>query len=666
MSDNKNDEGKGPAHTERSADHNPGPGPAAGGHAAPGEEDRTVFMPPPSSGPATDHPADGRDTVRGSPPPPPPPPPPPAAPADTQATMAPTNFGAPFQPRTDGQSIQIGDILNHIFEVKRFIARGGMGEVFEGVNVNTDERVAIKVMLPALAADANVIALFRKEARTLTRLQHEALVQYRVLAQEPQLGVLYIVTEYIDGVNLADVLGKIQPTPGELKQLLARLASGLRVAHALGAVHRDMSPDNVLLEGGQLGNAKIIDFGIAKDLDPSAKTIVGEGFAGKLNYVAPEQLGDFGREVGQWTDVYSLALVILAVAQGKNVQMGGSLVDAVDKRRAGPDLSGAPEELRPVLAKMLKANPKERLRSMDEVLAALGHVPGGSAAIGAAAAPAGGMSKGVLIGGGLAAAAAIGAIAYLALDLGGPSPEEQVQIATQTVNSVLPNVECSWLDANVQGGENLSVRMTGVAGSPANARTRISQALAGAGFSNASLNFDEVAIIQPQGCSALDAFGKIRKTGGRSLSVAQREFEMEPQPPGSERPLLSQAVVNFRPPQGQEFSLIGIEPLGLLSPLVGNRQELQSLADSNRELPPAERMVELIGPNEYRIKPVMWHRGWSGIVLLTGEAPFDPSVTQPAVGARGPDWQNRFIETASERDWKSEMIWFKSVDKQPN
>ena len=153
-------------------------------------------------------------------------------------------------------------------------------------------------MLPALAADANVIAMFRKEARTLTRLQHEALVQYRVLAQEPQLGVLYIVTEYLDGVNLADVLGTLKPTPDELKQLLAKLAAGLRVAHGLGAVHRDMSPDNVLLDGGKLGGAKIIDFGIAKDLDPSSKTIIGEGFAGKLNYVAPEQLGDFNREVG--------------------------------------------------------------------------------------------------------------------------------------------------------------------------------------------------------------------------------------------------------------------------------------------------------------------------------------------------------------------------------
>ena len=94
-------------------------------------------------------------------------------------------------------------------EVKRFIARGGMGEVFEGVNVNSDERVAIKVMLPALAADASVIALFRKEAKTLTKFSHDALVKYRTLAQEPQLGVLYIVTEFIDGTNLSDVLGEV-------------------------------------------------------------------------------------------------------------------------------------------------------------------------------------------------------------------------------------------------------------------------------------------------------------------------------------------------------------------------------------------------------------------------------------------------------------------------
>ena len=149
------------------------------------------------------------------------------------------------------------------------------------MNVTSDERVAIKVMLPSLAADPNVIAMFRREARSMTRLQHEALVQYRVLAQEPQRRILYIVTDYIDGTPLCDVLETLKPSPEQLEMLLRRLASGLRAAHQLGILHRDISPDNVLLEGGQIERAKIVDFGIAKDLNPGSATIIGDGFAGQ-------------------------------------------------------------------------------------------------------------------------------------------------------------------------------------------------------------------------------------------------------------------------------------------------------------------------------------------------------------------------------------------------
>src|ERR1043166_9803664 len=165
-------------------------------------------------------------------------------------------------------------------------------------------------------------------------------------------------------------LGAIIEEGGELT-LLRRLASALGAAHELDAIHRDIAPDNVLLEGGRLKDAKIIDFGIAKDLDPSSKTIVGEGFAGKLNYVAPEQLGSYERNVGPWTDVYSLALVMLAVAKKRDVDMGGSLADAFSKRATVPDLSDAPEELRPILTRMLEPDPAHRLRSMDDVLAVI-------------------------------------------------------------------------------------------------------------------------------------------------------------------------------------------------------------------------------------------------------------------------------------------------------
>jgi serine/threonine protein kinase len=275
---------------------------------------------------------------------------------------------APAQPPAAAGQLSVGARLNNIFEVKRFIKAGGMGQVFEGANVMTGERVAIKTLLPALAADPRITALFQREAMTLTRLNHEALVQYRVIAEEPALGVLYLVTEYIDGTDLADALGGMDRGEPELRRLLGRLASGLAAAHRLGAIHRDISPDNIMLPGSDVHQAKIIDFGIAKDLGGAMTTLIGDGFAGKLSYVAPEQLGEHGGEIGPWTDVYSLGLVILSAANGAKMDMGGSFADAIRKRREMPDLTAAPEGLRPLLADMLRLDPAQRLRSMDAVL----------------------------------------------------------------------------------------------------------------------------------------------------------------------------------------------------------------------------------------------------------------------------------------------------------
>jgi serine/threonine-protein kinase len=239
--------------------------------------------------------------------------------------------------------------------------------------------------------------------------------------------VFYIVTEFIDGQPLSEMLGRLRPTSAELRALIHRLAEGLKAAHDLGAVHRDISPDNVLLPDGRLDRAKIIDFGIAKDLDPTKATIVGDGFAGKLGYVAPEQFGDFGRQIGPWTDIYSLGLVILSLAAGRNIDMGATLVEAVDRRRAGPDLSGAPPDLRPVLARMVAANPAERLRSMDEVLALLDGIEPAAATpaarapakpppIADAAKPHGGRAKALpLVLGGLAAVVVAGVIVFVLL-----------------------------------------------------------------------------------------------------------------------------------------------------------------------------------------------------------------------------------------------------------
>ena len=623
----------------------------------PGDDPRTVFVPGDGGGGGTDgngSPA-GERTVfdpRSSSPPPLAPPPPGPVPAQGPA------------------AIKVGDVLNHIFAVKRFIARGGMGEVFEGANVITDERVAIKVMLPALAADPQVISLFHREARTLTRLHHEAVVQYRVLAQEPQLGVLYFVTEFIDGTNLSDVLGSLHATPAELVALLRRLASGLRAAHALDAIHRDISPDNVLLGDGKLSRAKIIDFGIAKDLDPGTATIVGDGFAGKLGYVAPEQLGDYGRTLGPWTDVYSLGLVMLAAASGRDVGMGGTLVDAVDKRRAGPDLSAAPAELRPVLDKMTRADPGERLASMDAVLAELDRI----GAPAASSPPAGRRQPRWLAAAAIAGILAAVLVLWLAVGGRRPAPPaggvapavaagSAVEVARAAINATLPSVSCTWLAIKElrRVGKGIDVALTGVAGDPSAAQSEIGRALDAQHVTGAALDFSAVSPITAPGCAALDAYRQIRGTDGKRLSVAQSSFEMRQQQPGSAYAglLAAEAVVGVAPADPKtDFTLIGLEPSGIMTTIFADR------ADFTRKLSTSANGVPItpLAGDRYRLTLDVDHPGWSGLLMVTGKGPFDPGLVRPGLGARGPDWREKLAATAAEHGWQADMVWFKSVE----
>jgi len=649
--------------------------PPAEGVAPPGEPAASPAEPSPFSEPAP--PAGGAAPIEDQPAPATAP----AEPTSAGTMSSPTGF----KPVDAARPIKVGDVLNHIFEVKRFLARGGMGEVFEGCNVNTDERVAIKVMLPAMAADEKVVAMFRKEARTLTKLQHEALVQYRVLAQEPQLGVLYIVTEFIEGVELGEMLGKVERTPEELAGLLRRLASGLGAAHRLGAIHRDMSPDNVLLPGGDVHQATIIDFGIAKDLDASSATIVGDGFAGKLNYVAPEQLGDFGREVGPWTDVYSLGLVILAVAQGKNVDMSGSLVDAIDKRRKGPDLSAVPGNLRGLLEEMLRPDPKQRLRSMDEVLARLGGTPAppptesASASVSQPVRSGGGPPKVLLVIGVLAVLIIIAAgVWYLFRDVGGVDPgkgneivendsepsEDPTETARSTINSVLPSVNCTWLDvAGIESGDDgLNIALRGVAGDATAAQREITQALSGAGLEDARLDFGDVAPITPAGCAALDTYRQVRASSDYRLSVPQSRFEMVMQPPGT--PYAGEnaanAVINFNfGGAGSDFAILGIEPSGAIATLIGDRNNFEQVLEQSV----GGRPIFDEGSGRYRLNIDLDHQGWSGIILVSGQGPFDPAAVAPPFGSRGPAWQQQFLSAAAEKNWRVEMVWFESVNR---
>jgi serine/threonine-protein kinase len=273
-----------------------------------------------------------------------------------------------MSPRTTAVGgIKIGTELNQTYIIDSVIGVGGMGEVFRGHNIQTGDPVAIKVVLPEYAKDEMILDLFRKEARILYHLSHEAIVRYHVFTLDRSIGRPYLAMEFVDGPSLAARL-KDGPLPDDDVALLQRrLADGFQKAHEAGVIHRDMSPDNVILPDGQVSKAKIIDFGIARSANVGGATLLGGSFAGKYNWVAPEQLGLFGGEVTAKTDIYSLGLVLVAALTGHPIDMSGTQVEVIEKRRDVPDLSGVPSRFRGLLTAMLQPDPAGRPQSMAEV-----------------------------------------------------------------------------------------------------------------------------------------------------------------------------------------------------------------------------------------------------------------------------------------------------------
>ena len=201
-------------------------------------------------------------------------------------------------------------------EVVAELARGGMATLFLGRASAPERRVAIKVVHPSIANDVEVVKMFLDEARLSAAIRHPNVVRVEELGMHE--GHHYLVMEYIDGVTLADLLRGLIRGGEALRvdvavSIAAEVAAGLHAAHdcvdelgqPLNLVHRDVSPQNVLID--RRGHVKLIDFGVAKARHRLAQT-VGGAVKGKLAYMAPEQLA--GRAVDRRVDVFALGVVL--------------------------------------------------------------------------------------------------------------------------------------------------------------------------------------------------------------------------------------------------------------------------------------------------------------------------------------------------------------------
>lgn len=632
---------------------------------------------------------------------------PPAPPSAPVAAPAPL----PDPPRPSGSHQQIADgaVLNGIYRITRFIAKGGMGEVYQAVNVHQlDDRVAVKVMLQHLAQDELVAAMFAKEAATLTRLNHEAIVQYRLAARDSE-GRPYIVTEYIDGPNLEDMLGTLRLSDADFLGVAQKLAAGLGTAHTLGAIHRDIAPDNILLAGGDPARPKIIDFGIAKDAREQSGTIVGDGFAGKLRYVAPEQLGEYGRNIGPWTDIYSLALTLRAVVAGKHSDMGGSMADAVRKRMSVPDLSDIPPPFRLAFEAALQPDPALRPQSMAafNVMLASGAVTSGMLSDGTGtsfvsgtqlmrptpalpAPPAGpglaerlraqipaGEGKSrlpLLIGGGAVALVALVGL-VIATSLGGGEPSEGAPAADVAGQDAAPapagpakiapgspefaalvarsaaGIPCAWLTLADAGSG--TARFTGAAAVPAEAQTQLAQALEAAGAEVATRDFADVLTFPQANCAAIDALRDARSDTVK-ITTPQTNYEMRNEEIGEGLGTELHSKVQIQiTGTAPEMALMFFSDLG--APVIYDSERTRKfIADlKGTQTTQGTTFNFPLGLNGGRPEN-------GGVVVISSDAPLPANITTYDAA-----WPQRFREGAKAGRWKADAVWFRVENRQP-
>jgi hypothetical protein len=390
-----------------------------------------------------------------------------------------------YRPRRIAEGLAPGTVLGNTYRIEALLARGGMGEVYRARHIELGTAHAVKVILPSLANDPKMVRLLVEEARKLSRLRHDAIVAYEGLFRDER-GLRYLVMEFVEGESLAAVITRRRLEPAEVLQLRDRLAQGLAAAHERGIIHRDVSPENIILPQGEVSRAKLIDFGIAKAADAEA-TVIGANFAGKQAYASPEQLGLFGGHVDLRSDIYSLGLVLAnaAIGFGKKLDMGTGLTEVLAKRAQPPDLSALPAELRPVIAPMLAPKPDDRPPSM-RALVSPPQAPAPAAA--PTAVPAGARPRRAfgLVAAGVVVAAAAAVLFVFRTAIWPPSVETlRTELATATAG-----YECAKISSVI--GADRAVEVTGHAASTVDIE-RLQRAITGiAGIGKVSFDVHEL------------------------------------------------------------------------------------------------------------------------------------------------------------------------------
>jgi serine/threonine-protein kinase len=261
----------------------------------------------------------------------------------------------------------IGDVIADRYELVELVGSGGMSSVYKAHDRLLERNVALKVLHPHYGEDEEYVKRFRHEARAVAQLSHPNIVT--VIDRGEADGHQFIVFEFVDGENLKELVQRTGPLPTRRAvELALAVAEGLAFAHQNDLVHRDVKPQNVLLNGD--GEAKVTDFGIARSLDVEHGVTQTGTVLGTSNYLSPEQAR--GEQVSPLTDVYSLGVVLYELLTGDVPFPGDNFVAVAMKHinEPPPDLLArrpdVPMRLAAAVDRALAKDPEQRFRSMDD------------------------------------------------------------------------------------------------------------------------------------------------------------------------------------------------------------------------------------------------------------------------------------------------------------
>ena len=273
-----------------------------------------------------------------------------------------------------------GAIIAERYHVLRKLGEGGMGQVYLAEHVRMKRKVAVKVLSPRIATDADAISRFNREASNAGQIDHPNVAAVYDFG-ESDGGIVYLAMEFVEGESLALVLATHGALPAaRTADIVRQVADALDAAHRLGIVHRDLKPENILVGAHHdaRDKVKVVDFGISKAIGVEGQTVTRDGVVvGTPDYMSPEQLT--GDPVDLRSDVYSLGIVAFTLLTGHMPFQGKSASTAMLARLTEPPLRLAQvtphrawsAELQEVLDRAMHVDRDRRYGSASALAAAL-------------------------------------------------------------------------------------------------------------------------------------------------------------------------------------------------------------------------------------------------------------------------------------------------------